>query len=178
MTPLDANPPLAPVPSMTMQKTTYEWPGPGPRIASLLPPEHLGTPLAGQLSLTDDMGYTQVGAYPYAQQNFWIGGTDQSAEVNFGMADEKVMNPEMMRRRHVWSVSETLSQSYADSSPVCDKRFNRPSSLSTHMAVHTGAKRESHHLSGIMTDNQLSFVRFKIAVDDSRSVAISDDTKR
>jgi uncharacterized Zn-finger protein len=27
-------------------------------------------------------------------------------------------------------------------SPVCDKRFNRPSSLSTHMAVHTGAKRK------------------------------------
>ncbi|KAL7420960.1 hypothetical protein Q5752_003844 [Cryptotrichosporon argae] len=24
--------------------------------------------------------------------------------------------------------------------PVCDKRFNRPSSLSTHMSVHTGAK--------------------------------------
>jgi len=104
MTPMDANPPLAPVPSMTMQKTMsmYEWPGPGPRIASLLPPEHLGTPLAGQLSLNEDMGYTQVGAYPYAQQNFWIGGTDQNAEVNFGMTDEKVMNPEMMRRRHVW----------------------------------------------------------------------------
>lgn len=27
-------------------------------------------------------------------------------------------------------------------SVVCDKRFNRPSSLNTHMAVHTGAKRE------------------------------------
>lgn len=27
-------------------------------------------------------------------------------------------------------------------SPVCEKRFNRPSSLNTHMAVHTGAKRE------------------------------------
>ncbi|KLT40103.1 hypothetical protein CC85DRAFT_322216 [Cutaneotrichosporon oleaginosum] len=24
--------------------------------------------------------------------------------------------------------------------PVCDKRFNRPSSLNTHMSVHTGAK--------------------------------------
>jgi hypothetical protein len=48
------------------------------------------------------MGYTQVGAYPYAQQNFWIGGTDQNIEMNFGMNEEKVMNPEMMRRRHVW----------------------------------------------------------------------------
>lgn len=28
-------------------------------------------------------------------------------------------------------------------SPVCSKRFNRPSSLNTHMAVHTGAKRAS-----------------------------------
>jgi hypothetical protein len=102
MTPMDAHPPQARVPSMPMQKNMYEWPGPGPRIASLLPPEHLGTPLAGQLSLTDDMGYTQVGAYPYAQQNFWIGGTDQNTEMNFGMNEEKVMNPEMMRRRHVW----------------------------------------------------------------------------
>jgi hypothetical protein len=102
MTPMDAHPPQAQVPSMPMQKNMYEWPGPGPRIASLLPPEHLGTPLAGQLSLTDDMGYTQVGAYPYAQQNFWIGGTDQNTEMNFGMNEEKVMNPEMMRRRHVW----------------------------------------------------------------------------
>lgn len=25
---------------------------------------------------------------------------------------------------------------------MCEKRFNRPSSLNTHMAVHTGAKRE------------------------------------
>lgn len=28
-------------------------------------------------------------------------------------------------------------------SPVCDKRFNRPSSLVTHMHVHTGDKRKS-----------------------------------
>nr|XP_018259432.1 uncharacterized protein I303_08361 [Kwoniella dejecticola CBS 10117]OBR81590.1 hypothetical protein I303_08361 [Kwoniella dejecticola CBS 10117] len=28
--------------------------------------------------------------------------------------------------------------------PVCDKRFNRPSSLNTHMAVHTGAKLSSN----------------------------------
>lgn len=27
-------------------------------------------------------------------------------------------------------------------SVVCEKRFNRPSSLATHTAVHTGAKRE------------------------------------
>jgi uncharacterized Zn-finger protein len=67
---------------------------------------------------------------------------------------------------------------YADLSPVCDKRFNRPSSLATHMAVHTGAKRESYHLSSNMTDDQLSFVRSKTAVDDSQSVVTFDDMRR
>lgn len=108
MTAIDATPPQAQIPLMPMNKPLYEWPGPGPRIASLLPPEHLGTPLAGQLTLTDDIGYPQggAGAYPYAQQNFWMGGVDQNAETNYGAAvnDEKAGNPEMMRRRHVWYV--------------------------------------------------------------------------
>ena len=102
MTPMDVTPPQIQMPLAPTQKTMYEWPGPGPRIASLLPPEHLGTPLAGQLQLTDDLGYTQAGAYPYAQQDFWIGGTDQNTEMNFGISEEKAGNPEMMKRRHVW----------------------------------------------------------------------------
>ena len=99
---MDATPPQAQMPLVPMQKAMFEWPGPGPRIASLLPPEHLGTPLAGQLQLADDMDYTQAGAYPYAQQNFWIGGTDQNTEMTFGMNEEKAINTEMMKRRHVW----------------------------------------------------------------------------
>jgi hypothetical protein len=101
-----ATPPQVHMPLVPMTKSLNEWPGPGPRIASLLPPEHLGTPLAGQMTLTDDMGYPQAGAYPYAQQNFWMGGVDQNTEMNYGapINDEKAGNPEMMRRRHVWYV--------------------------------------------------------------------------
>jgi hypothetical protein len=45
-------------------------------------------------------------------------------------------------RRHVWWVLTLAANTSDMDSPVCDKTFNRPSSLSTHMAVHTGAKRE------------------------------------
>lgn len=53
--------------------------------------------------------------------------------------------------RHTFSASlsfpssppQTTGSLRTKPSPVCDKRFNRPSSLNTHMSVHTGAKRES-----------------------------------
>jgi hypothetical protein len=107
MTAIDATTPHQPqiplAPSTNNAKSMYEWPGPGPRIASLLPPEHLGTPLAGHLTLSDDLGYPQVGAYPYAQQNFWLGGTNQNPDINLVLgSDDKSGNPEMMKRRHVW----------------------------------------------------------------------------
>jgi hypothetical protein len=98
----DSTPPQGQVQLPT--KSMYEWPGPGPRIASLLPPEHLGTPLGSHRTLADDMGYHQAAAYPYAAQNFWIGGTDQNGDPSFGMLNEdnRPGNQELARRRHVW----------------------------------------------------------------------------
>jgi hypothetical protein len=101
MAALDSTPPQGQVQLPT--KSMYEWPGPGPRIASLLPPEHLGTPLVGQRQLANDMGYHQAAAYPYAAQNFWIGGTDLNGDTSFGMLNEEAPgNQELARRRHVW----------------------------------------------------------------------------
>ncbi|OCF38759.1 hypothetical protein I317_07465 [Kwoniella heveanensis CBS 569] len=57
---------------------------------------------------------------PYQQPAYNSFGSDRRAE------DEKRRERLIKARRHVC--------------PVCDKRFNRPSSLNTHMAVHTGAK--------------------------------------
>ncbi|WVQ92987.1 hypothetical protein IAU59_000050 [Kwoniella sp. CBS 9459] len=57
---------------------------------------------------------------PYQQPLFASFGIDARSED--GKRQERLVKA----RRHVC--------------PVCDKRFNRPSSLNTHMAVHTGAK--------------------------------------
>lgn len=91
-----------------IQNQVMDWPGPGSRIASLLPPEHLGTNLVGHLAMRDDYTPTtthmpSIQAYPYAQQNFWMGGQEQGLEVSMSLSTEdRNMNPELMKRRHVW----------------------------------------------------------------------------
>ena len=105
----------APAPAPAPSAQQMEWPGPGSRIASLLPPEHLGTPLIGQLQLKDDFTphhsvMPNVHAYPYAQQTYWMpsaaaGGHDQGLDLTLGMGhDDKHthMSAEVMKRRHVW----------------------------------------------------------------------------
>lgn len=104
----------APTAAAATPQSSMEWPGPGSRIASLLPPEHLGTPLIGQLALKDDFTHhsvmPNVHAYPYAQQSYWMpsgpgGGHEQGLDLTLGMShDEKHthMSPEVMKRRHVW----------------------------------------------------------------------------
>ncbi|KAK4685549.1 hypothetical protein P7C73_g4598, partial [Tremellales sp. Uapishka_1] len=57
--------------------------------------------------------------YQYPQPSYW------SNEPQYG-TDDKKARASPKPRKHVC--------------PVCDKRFNRPSSLSTHMSVHTGAR--------------------------------------
>lgn len=90
------------------QGQVMDWPGPGSRIASLLPPEHLGTSLVGHLAMRDDFTPTtnhmpSAQAYPYAQQNFWMSGHDQGLDLSMGMpTEDRNMNPELMKRRHVW----------------------------------------------------------------------------
>lgn len=90
------------------QAQVMDWPGPGSRIASLLPPEHLGTSLVGHLAMREDYTPTtnhmpSTQAYPYAQQNFWMGGHDQGLDLSMGMpTEDRNMNPELMKRRHVW----------------------------------------------------------------------------
>jgi hypothetical protein len=56
-------------------------------------------------------------------------------------------------------------------SPVCEKRFNRPSSLNTHMSVHTGAKRESYSLHSFIheSDSQHTSASARAADAVSRS---------
>lgn len=106
MTPPQASLPLMPSSTAMMKGQAIDWPGPGSRIASLLPPEHLGTPLVGQLQLRDEYTPTHIAsaqAYPYASHNFWMGGTDQGLDLTLGLThDDKTVNPELMKRRHVW----------------------------------------------------------------------------
>lgn len=108
---LDSTPPQATMPLMsssmsTMKAPMLDWPGPGSRIASLLPPEHLGTPLVGQLQLRDDYTPTHMAsahAYPYAPQNFWMPGSEQGLDLSLGLGqDDRSSNPEVLKRRHVW----------------------------------------------------------------------------
>lgn len=74
------------------------------------------------------------------------------------------------------------SSRLTSTSPVCSKRFNRPSSLNTHMAVHTGAKREwepeEKGMRLIKVMFQRTSVLAQIAGADSLSARISADTKR
>ncbi|WVF65305.1 hypothetical protein IAT40_000030 [Kwoniella sp. CBS 6097] len=92
---------------------------PGPFQASSLP-DGYKLPQPGYWSHSQTPSTRWESHSPYQQPMYATFGMDERSE------DEKRRERLVKARRHVC--------------PVCDKRFNRPSSLNTHMAVHTGAK--------------------------------------
>ena len=64
-------------------------------------------------------------------------------------------------------------------SPVCNKRFNRPSSLNTHMAVHTGAKRELKAFLTLRARADLSWAAYQCSRPEcGRRFSVSSNLRR
>lgn len=112
---------------------------------------------------------------------------NQEREVVAG-AKEAVLSEKdkeiIKTRRHAWcvKVGEALGQRPLMISPICAKRFNRPSSLQTHLSVHTGAKRKYiarfHLFSKSQLTHQPMSACTKTAVDAFQSAATSAVTRR